>query len=63
MKAEPKLFKKSGAWKAEPLYSRLHNCKTMLSIWGMLTAAESALVHKRILKAVAKDAREAGESP
>lgn len=37
-------------WKAEPLIARLHKCKVMLLLHGVLTDAESNKVHGRLMK-------------
>lgn len=41
------------AWKAQTLLLRAHDCKAPRSIHGFITAAESAKIHRRLLKAIA----------
>lgn len=39
-------------WKREPFIDRISKCKAMLCIHGFLTDAESARVHKRMMKRI-----------
>jgi hypothetical protein len=50
-KIDPKQV--ASAWAQQPILKRLDDCRRMLSIWGVLTDAESARVTDRLRRAAA----------
>lgn len=61
MKAsKPPLKEMSPPWPREPLYRRLNDCTAMLLLHGIITDAERARLHNRLMKRIEEENRESG---
>lgn len=47
-------FVKVKAWPRTTLIRRLHDCRSMLYIYDVLTEAENVKVHRRLMKRIKK---------